>query len=246
MLNKYINVRLMIEIIKTNLKMKAFYLRPFFFFIFVLLINNVAFAEKYLEVQKLYDLYSQDILTLDQLNSGLDKMNLNNENINSLISLRKDGVISEDDFIDGVKKIIADLSSQKNKIKESDNVIKTESIKYEFQTEITMIHQYVVGDFKYGEIWNYNLELVDNKITEISLKDTKDIDLVRFSKPKFKLLKENKFSIRAHIIIIDSPADSVRFDFKGQFQNNKIVGETEITYTGSDAPGTVLVKAKTK
>ena len=110
--------------------MKVFSLRALFFLIFVLLINNVAFAEKYLGVQKLYDLYSQDILTLDQLNSCLDKMNLNNENINSLISLRKDEVISEDDFIDGVKKIIADLSSQKNKIKESDNVIKTESIKY--------------------------------------------------------------------------------------------------------------------
>ena len=78
------------------------------------------------------------------------------------------------------------------------------------------------------------------------IKDTKDIVLVKFSKPKFKLLKENKFSIRSHIVIIDSPADSVRFDFKGQFQDNKIVGETEITYTGSDAPGTVLLKAKTK
>ena len=93
---------------------------------------------------------------------------------------------------------------------------------------------------------NYNLELIDNKIIEISLKDKNHNDLVKFSKPRFKILKGNKFSIRSHIILIDSPADSVRFDFKGQFQDNKIVGETEITYTGSDAPGTVLLKAKTK
>ena len=226
--------------------MKVFSLKSLFFFIFFLFINNALLAEKHLEVQKLYDLYSQDILTIDQLNSGLEKMNLNNQNMNSLISLRKDGVISEENFIDAIKKVIADLSNQENETKENKNVIIADSNKYQFQTEITMIHRYVVGDFKYGEIWKYNLELVDNKITEISLKDTKDIELVRFSKPKFKLLKENKFSIRAHIIIIDSPADSVRFDFKGQFQNNKIVGETEITYTGSDAPGTVLLKAKTK
>ena len=109
-----------------------------------------------------------------------------------------------------------------------------------------MIHRYVVGDFEYGEIWKYKFTLVDNKITDISMKDSKDIDLVKFSKPRFKLLKENKFSIRSHIIVIDSPADSVRFDFKGQFQDNKIIGETAITYTGSDAPGTVIVKAKTK
>ena len=173
-------------------------------------------------------------------------MNLNIENINSLISLRKDEVISENDFIDGIKKIIADLSNQESDDGKNDNVLIADSNKYEFQTEVTMIHQYVVGDFQYGEVWNYNLELIDNKIIEISLKDMKNTDLVKFSKPKFKLLKENKFSIRSHIIVIDSPADSVRFDFKGQFKESEIVGETEITYTGSDAPGTVIVKAKTK
>ena len=56
----------------------------------------------------------------------------------------------------------------------------------------------------------------------------------------------NKFSIRSHIIFIDDLSASVRFDFKGQFQDNKIIGETEITFTGSEAAGTVLVKAKTK
>jgi len=225
---------------------KIFSLKSFFLFIFLLLINNALLAEKHLEVQKLYDLYSQDILTIDQLNSGLEKMNLNNQNMKSLISLRKDGVISEDDFIEGVKKVIEDLQGQESEIKESDNIIVADSYTYEFNTEINMIHRYVVGNFEYGEIWKYKFTLVDNKITDISMKDTKDIDLVKFSKPRFKLLKENKFSIRSNIIVIDSPADSVRFDFKGQFQDNKIVGETEIIYTGSDAPGTVIVKAKTK
>ena len=59
--------------------MKKFSLKSFFLFIFLLLINNALLAEKHLEVQKLYDLYSQDILTIDQLNSGLEKMNLNNK-----------------------------------------------------------------------------------------------------------------------------------------------------------------------
>ena len=225
--------------------MKIFSLKSLFFLIPTLLLNNVALAEKHLEVNKLYELYSQDILTIDQLNSGLEKMDLNNENMKNLISLRKDGVISEDDFVDGVKKIVTGVSNPENEIKESDNTVIADSNKYEFQTEVTMIHRYVGGDFQYGEIWKYNLELIDNKISKISLKDEKNTDLVKFSKPRFKLLKDNKFSIRSHIIIVGDPAASVRFDFKGQFQNNKIVGETEITYTGSDAAGTVLVKAKT-
>ena len=225
--------------------MKIFSLKSFFLFIFLLLINNALLAEKHLEVQKLYDLYSQDILTIDQLNSGLEKMNLNNQNMKSLISLRKDGVISEDDFIDGVKKIVTGVFNSEDEINENDNTVIADSNKYEFQTEVTKIHRYVGGDFQYGEIWKYNLELIDNKISKISLKDAKNTDLVKFSKPKFKLLKENKFSIRSSIILLDNPADSIRFDFKGKFQDNNIIGETEITYTGSDASGTVLVKAKT-
>ena len=121
--------------------MKICSLNSLTIFLFILLNNSIAFAEKHLEVNKLYDLYSQDILTIDQLNSGLEKIDLNNQNMKSLISLRKDGVISEDDFIGGVKKIIAVLSIQENEIKENDNVIIEGSNNYEFQTEITMIHQ---------------------------------------------------------------------------------------------------------
>ena len=217
-------------------------------FIFILLINNLALAEKHLELNKLYDLYSQDILTIDQLNSGLEKMNLNNKNLKSLISLRKDGIILEDDFIDGVKKIIANLSSQKSEIKKrgNDKVIIANSNKYEFQTEVIMIHQYVVGAFKYGEIWNLMFVLDDDIIIDMTFKDSHNIDIISFSKPRFKLLKDNKFSIRSSATFLTDPSIGIRFDFKGQFQDNKIIGETEITYTGSDAPGTVLLKAKTK
>ena len=225
---------------------RMFTLKLVFIFIFIFFNSNLALAEKYLEVNKLYDLYAQDILTIDQLNSGLEKMNLNNQNMNSLIALRKDGVISENDFIDGVKKVIADLPILENKIKNNNNVIIAESNRYEFQTEITSIHRYVVGDFKYGEIWEHMFVLDNDKITEMTFKNSQNIDLISFSKPRLKLLKDNRFSIRSSATYLTDPSIGIRFDFKGQFQNNKIIGETEITYTGSDAPGTVLLKAKTK
>ena len=223
-----------------------FTLKLVFIFIFIFFNSNFALAEKYLEVNKLYDLYAQDILTIDQLNSGLEKINLNNQNMNSLIALRKDGVISENDFIDGVKKVIADHPILENKIKNNNNVIIAESNRYEFQTEITSIHRYVVGDFKYGEIWEHMFVLDNDKITEMTFKNSQNIDLISFSKPRLKLLKDNRFSIRSSATYLTDPSIGIRFDFKGQFQNNKIIGETEITYTGSDAPGTVLLKAKTK
>ena len=216
-------------------------------FIFVLFNHNATFAEKYLEVKKLYDLYSQEILDIDQLNSGLEKMNLNNENIKNLISLRKDDIITEDDFIDGIKKVIVDISGSENKLKENEKDInKIDSNIYEFQAEITNMHAYVISDFKYGEIWNHMFELVDDKITQISFKDSQNIDLLKFSKPKIKLLKDNKFSIRSSVIYLPEPSVSIRYDFKGKFKDSGIDGEVIITYTGSDSAGTVLLKAKTK
>ena len=208
--------------------------------------NNVAFGEKYLEVIKLYDLYSQEILDIDQLNSGLEKMNLNNENIKNLISLRKNDIISENDFIDGIKKIILEISSSENKLEDKEkDISKIEKTNYEFEVRISNIHAYVISDFNYGDIWNHKFELVDGNITKISFKDDQNIDLLKFSKPKIKLLKDNKFSIRSNVTYLPEPSVGIRYDFKGKFEENGIEGEVVITYTGNDAAGTVLLKAET-
>ena len=60
--------------------MKKFLKNLILVFIFFFSNQNIAYGEKYLEVLKLYDLYSQEILDIDQLNSSLEKMNLNSEN----------------------------------------------------------------------------------------------------------------------------------------------------------------------
>ena len=208
--------------------------------------QNVAYGEKYLEVIKLYDLYSQEILDIDQLNSGLEKMNLNNENIKKLISLRKNDIIAENDFIDGIKKIILEISDSENKIKGNEkNNTKIGTTYYEFQVGITNIHASVISDFNYGDIWEHKFEIVDGKITQISFKNSQNIDLLKFTKPKIKFLKDNKFSIKSNVIYLPEPSVSIRYDFKGKFSESGIIGEVIITYTGNEAAGLVLLKART-
>ena len=217
-------------------------------FIFIIFFSNynIAYGEKYLDVIKLYDLYSQEILDIDQLNSGLEKMNLNNENIKNLISLRKNDIIAENDFIDGIKKIILEISSSENQLKNNEkDISETEKTNYEFEVRISNIHAYVISDFNYGDIWKHKFEIVDGNITQISFKDAKNIDLLKFSKPKIKLLKHNKFSIRSNVTYLPEPSVAIRYDFKGKFEENGIIGEVVITYTGNDAAGTVLLKAIT-
>ena len=226
--------------------MKIFFKNLVIVFIFVLSNYNLAYGEKYLEVIKLYDLYSQEILDIDQLNSGLEKMNLNNENIKNLISLRNNDIISEDDFINGIKKILSEVSSLEINSKENKNDTGNKDIiNHEFQVEITRIHAYVISEFNYGEVWNHSFELVDGKITKMSFKDDQNIDLLGFSKPKIKFLKDNKFSIRSNVTYLPEPSSPIRYDFKGKFEEDGIVGEVIITYTGNDAAGTILLAAET-
>ena len=226
--------------------MKIFIKNLILVFIFFFSNQNIAYGEKYLEVLKLYDLYSQEILDIDQLNSGLEKMKLNNENVKNLISLRKNDIISEDDFINSLKKILSEDKSLDNKLKENENeIIKRDIINHEFQVEITKIHAYVISDFNYGEVWNHMFELINGKIAKISFKDAQNIDLLKFSKPKIKFLKDNKFTIRSNVTYLPEPSVGVRYDFKGKFEEDGIVGEVIITYTGNDAAGTILLKAET-
>ncbi len=226
--------------------MKSNFINYVFTIIIIVFFSNVSFAEKYLEVKKLYELYSEKILNLDQLNSGLEKMNVNNINMKNLISLREEGIISENDFIDGIKKIISNIELDKTAEEDNkSNVAVFNTKKYEFQTEISIIHSFIISDFKYGEIWNHMFVLDGEKITEISFKDSKHIDLIKLTKPKFRNLKNNKFVIRSSAIYLPEPSVGIRYDFKGEFINDKIVGEVEITYTESDEAGLVLLRAKT-
>lgn len=88
--------------------------------------------------------------------------------------------------------------------------------------------------------------IVDDKITEISFKDSENIDLIKLNKPRIKYLKDNKFTIKSNAIYLAEPSVGIRYDFKGEFKKEKIVGEVIITYTESDSSGTVLLRANTR
>ena len=207
------------------------------------------FANGSMEVKKLYDLYSKNILDIAQLNSAFDKIGVDKENMAKLFSLKKEEIISEEDFINGINKIIENknttindndknISSQKT----SDQIFNKE---YSFQTKIINLSQYVVGDFSYGELLDNKIVFSNNKISSIYIKQNGK-ELVKFSKPKLKILNDNKFTIKSNIIDPTDPAAPLRYILKGIIENNKIKGTLDISYFGNDLPlGTVLIKAET-
>ena len=217
----------------------------FFFFNF-----SKVFANDYTEVKKLYDLYSKDILDITQLNSAFDKIGVDKENMVNLFSLKKDEIISEEDFINGINKIIKNKNTEDNDKYENITSQETSSLifnqEYSFQTIITNLSQYVVGDFNYGDIFDHKVVFDDKKITEIYLMQN-DIELVKFTKPKLKILNDNKFIIKSNIIDPTEPSAPLKYVFKGSIEENKIKGKLDISYFGNDLPsGTILIKAKIK
>ena len=218
-----------------------------FFFIFINF--SKSFANDYTEVKKLYDLYSKDILGITQLNSAFDKIGVDKENMVNLFSLKKEDIISEEDFINGINKIITNKNTEDNDKYENITSQETSSLifnqEYSFQTKITNLSQYVVGDFNYGDIFDHKVVFDDKKITEIYLKQN-DIELVKFTKPKLKILNDDKFIIKSNIIDPTEPSAPLKYVFKGSVQENKIKGTLDISYFGNDLPsGTILIKAET-
>ena len=216
----------------------------FFFFNF-----SKVFANDYTEVKKLYDLYSKDILDITQLNSAFDKIGVDKENMVNLFSLKKDEIISEEDFINGINKIIKNKNTEDNDKYENITSQETSSLifnqEYSFQTIITNLSQYVVGDFNYGDIFDHKVVFDDKKITEIYLMQN-DIESVKFTKPKLKILNDTKFIIKSNIIDPTEPSAPLKYVFKGSVQKNKIKGTLDISYFGNDLPsGTILIKAET-
>tara|TARA_B100000575_G_scaffold153529_1_gene122509 strand:- start:509 stop:1201 length:693 start_codon:yes stop_codon:yes gene_type:complete len=207
------------------------------------------FANGSIEVKKLYDLYSKDILDIAQLNSAFDKIGVDKENMGNLFSLKKEEIISEEDFINGINKIIENKNTTINDKDKNISSQETSDLifnkEYSFQTKIINLSQYIVGDLSYGELLDNKIVFSNNKISSIYLKQNGK-ELVKFSKPKLKILNDNKFTIKSNIIDPTDPAAPLRYILKGIIENNKIKGTLDISYFGNDLPsGTVLIKAET-
>ena len=228
------------------MKKKPIYLIVVFFLFFNF---STCFANDYTDIKKLYDLYSKDILDITQLNSSFDKIGVNKENLGNLFSLKKEEIISEQDFINGINKIIENKNTDNNDKNENITSQETSGLifnkEYSFQTKITNLSQYVVGDFNYGELLDNKIVFSNKKISSIYLKQNGK-ELVKFSKPKLKILNDNKFTIKSNIIDPTDPAAPLRYILKGIIENNKIKGTLDISYFGNDLPsGTILIKAET-
>ena len=115
---------------------------------------------------------------------------------------------------------------------------------YIFQTEITNLSQYIVGDLNYGELFNNKFIIENNHLKEIYLTKNNE-DLLKFSKAKI-IINDNNFIIKSNVIDPSDPVAPLKYRFEGNIDNNTINGKMIVSYYGNELPqGTILVEANT-
>ena len=75
---------------------------------FILFLPNICFADKAQDLQKLNDLFKQEILTEEQYNQGVEKI-LKDEDLQKLKDLYEQGILTQEQYNAGVEKILKNI-----------------------------------------------------------------------------------------------------------------------------------------
>ena len=75
---------------------------------FILFLPSICFADKAEDLQKLNDLFKQDILTEEQYNQGVEKI-LKDEDLQKLKDLYEQGILTQEQYNAGVEKILKNI-----------------------------------------------------------------------------------------------------------------------------------------
>ena len=71
--------------------------------------------------------------------------------------------------------------------------------------------------------------------------------ILKFLKPRTKILRNNNFSVKSNIIYLKEPSVPILYLFKGKIEEGKVKGKIEISYNGGSelSPGTIIITAET-
>ena len=216
----------------------------------IILFFNVSLIAKDLNLQtfnKLKKEITNNEITIEHFNEIIDDFNITSDIFEISKDLFLDKALSIEDYLEVIENVLISETSliQKNESNDSQkNIITGINGEYIFQTEITKLSQYIVGDFNYGELFDNKFIFENNALKEINLTQNNE-DLLEFSKAKL-IINDNNFIIKANVIDPSDPAAPLKYRFEGNIDNGTVNGIMTVSYYGNDLPqGTILVEADT-
>ena len=186
-------------------------------------------------------------ITINQFNEKINDFNISSDLFEISKDLFLDDALSLEDYLDVIENILIAETSliQKNDRNDSqENIISGINGEYIFQTEITKLSQYIVGDLNYGELFDNKFIFENNVLKEINLTQNNEV-LLEFSKAKL-IINNKNFIIKSNVIDPSDPAAPLKYRFEGNIDNGIINGKMTVSYFGNELPqGTILVEADT-
>ena len=186
-------------------------------------------------------------ITIDQFSEKIDEFDITSDIFEISRKLFLDDALSLEVYLEVIENALINKTPLIQKNEGSNEVESVTSVmngEYIFQTEITNLSQYIVGDLNYGELFNNKFIIENNHLKEIYLTKNNE-DLLKFSKAKI-IINDNNFIIKSNVIDPSDPVAPLKYRFEGNIDNNTINGKMIVSYYGNELPqGTILVEANT-
>ncbi len=217
--------------------------------IIIILLFSINLIAKDLTLQAFKELkieLTNNEITFEQFNEKILQLDIDSDIFKISKDLFMDNMLSLEDYIEVIENVLMPEISlietnETNNSLENTSVLNGDFI---FQTEITKLSQYIVGDFIYGELFDNKFIFEENELKEISLTQNNK-NLLKFSKPKL-IINKNKFIIKSNVIDPSDPVATLKYRFEGNINNDTVNGKMIVSYYGNDLPqGTILVEANT-
>ena len=186
-------------------------------------------------------------ITIDQFSEKINDFDITSDIFEISRELFLDDALSLEDYLEVIENALINETPLIQKNEGSNGIESVNSVmngEYIFQTEITNLSQYIVGDLNYGELFDNKFIFENNDLKEINLTQNNE-DLLKFSKAKF-IINDNNFIIKSNVIDPSDPGATLKYRFEGNIDNGIINGRMTVSYYGNELPqGTILVEADT-
>ena len=221
---------------------------------FTVVFLSTSLLSKDLTIQELNEIkrgLKNNEITIEQFNEIIDEFEISSDIFKISKDLFLNNAIEIEDYLIVIENSLLseDSSNSKNKENETNNFEGSESVELDgefiFQTKITKLTQYVT-DLKYGELFDHKLLFENNSLKDINISQNNE-DVLRFIKPKLKILGNGKFNIKSNVIDPKEPSSPLQYRFDGLIDKNLISGRIQIIYNGNELPtGTILIELETE
>ena len=224
-----------------------------FYVLFILVFLNTSLLSKDLTIEEFNEIkrgLKSNEITIEQFNEIIDEFEISSDIFKISKDLFLNNAIEIEDYLIVIENSLLSEDSSNSKSKENENNSAEESSSIEldgefiFKTKITKLTQYVT-DLKYGELFDHKLLFENNSLKDINISQNNE-DVLRFIKPRLKILDNGKFNIKSNVIDPKEPSSPLLYRFDGMIDKNLISGRIQIIYNGNELPaGTILLELET-